>query len=86
MTSDGGVYITTAQIYDELREVHAIVRNVTVKLEDIAQHEEAAIADHEKYETRLSSLEKWRWGLTGGVAVAIGTGAGRYLVTWLGGA
>lgn len=84
MTSDGGVYISTAQIFDELREVHATVRGLVSRIEDLARNEQAVLLQQEKDAARLSSLEKWRWGLTGGLAVALGGTIGSGLRVWLG--
>jgi len=78
-TPDPGVYISSAQMYQELRALSDGVTRVETKLDGIGQglHELGKdVADHE---TRIRTLERARWplptiGVLAGVAGAA-TGA-----------
>lgn len=95
MSSDGGVFVSTGEIYAKLLDVDKKVAAIGSRVESIAQYELAAIPDHDR---RIASLEHDRSMLTGAarvlsrgqwalvVAVGLlssGTGAGLY--SWLGG-
>jgi hypothetical protein len=72
---DPGVYISSAQMYQEMRSLHDAVTRVDSKLDGLSG-QAANIQDHE---TRIRALERGRWPLPtiatlAGVAGAV-TGA-----------
>ena len=72
---DPGVYISSAQMYQEMRSLHDAVTRMDTKLDGLAG-QATTIADHE---TRIRALERSRWplptiGVLAGVAGAA-TGA-----------
>lgn len=72
---DPGVYISSAQMYQEMRSLHDAVTRMDTKLDGLAG-QSTQIQDHE---TRLRALERSRWplptiGVLAGVAGAA-TGA-----------
>ncbi|MFE0132382.1 hypothetical protein ACFWY6_12540 [Streptomyces sp. NPDC059037] len=72
---DPGVFISSAQMYQEMRSLHDAVTRVDSKLDGLAG-QAANIQDHE---TRIRALERGRWPLPtiatlAGVAGAV-TGA-----------
>lgn len=56
---DPGVYISSAQMYQEMRSLHDVVTRVDSKL-DALSGQAQQIQDHE---TRLRTLERGRWPL-----------------------
>lgn len=89
--ADPGVYISSAQMYQELRSLSDGVTRVETKLDTIGQGLSDVgkdVADHETrlraleampktsdHADRLSSLERMVWKASGGAAV-LGAGAG----------
>lgn len=76
---DPGVYISPAQMYQELRSLSDGLTRVETKLDGIGQGLNDLGKDVADHETRLRSLEKGRWplptiGVLAGVAGAA-TGA-----------
>ncbi|MFZ3556483.1 MULTISPECIES: hypothetical protein [unclassified Streptomyces] len=57
--ADPGVYISSAQMYQEMRSLHDVVTRVDSKL-DALSGQANQIQDHE---TRLRTLERGRWPL-----------------------
>jgi septal ring factor EnvC (AmiA/AmiB activator) len=73
--ADPGVYISSAQMYQEMRSLHDVVTRVETKLDAFtttAQNLGQDIADHE---SRLRILEKALWRAAGAAAV-VGAGVG----------
>jgi hypothetical protein len=56
---DPGVYISSGQMYQEMRSLHDVVTRVDSKL-DALSGQAQQIQDHE---TRLRALERGRWPL-----------------------
>jgi hypothetical protein len=78
-TQDPGVYISPAQMYQELRSLSDGLTRVETKLDGIGQGLTDLGKDVADHETRLRSLERGRWplptiGVLAGVAGAA-TGA-----------
>lgn len=76
---EGGVVITTTQMYQELRSLSDGLVRVETKLDGIAQGLTDLSTDVADHETRLRALERGRWplptiGILAGVAGAV-TGA-----------
>jgi len=57
---DPGVYITAAQMYEEVRGLSQAVARIETKLDGM-QNIKGAVDDHEN---RLRALERARWPLT----------------------
>lgn len=57
--ADPGVYISSAQMYQEMRSLHDVVTRVDSKL-DALSGQGRQLQDHE---TRLRTLERGRWPL-----------------------
>lgn len=73
--ADPGVYISSAQMYQEMRSLHDVVTRVETKLDAFttqAQNLTTDIADHE---SRLRVLEKTVWRAAG-MATIVGAGVG----------
>ncbi|MFD3614420.1 hypothetical protein ACFWWT_04055 [Streptomyces sp. NPDC058676] len=70
------MYISSAQMYQEMRSLHDAVTRMDTKLDGLAG-QTATISDHE---TRIRSLEQRRWPLqtVSVVAGAIGAGTGLF--------
>lgn len=74
---DPGVYISSAQMYQEMRSLHDAVTRMDTKLDGLAG-QSVTIADHEN---RIRSLERGRWplpslaALTGLAGAATGAAA-----------
>lgn len=62
-TPDAGVYISTAQMYQEMRSLHDALNRIDAKLDALAQRDQAASETLTDHETRLRQLEKARWPL-----------------------
>jgi hypothetical protein len=78
-TPDPGVFISSAQMYQELRTLSDGVTRVETKLDGIAQGLTELGKDVADHETRIRTLERGRWplptiGVLAGVAGAA-TGA-----------
>lgn len=80
MDSDGGVYITTADIFEKLEVVDSKVDGISADVRSITQHEVPKIADHDK---RITRIERVHLVAVGVVAALSGFG-GAGLWTWLG--
>lgn len=73
--ADPGVYISSAQMYQEMRSLHDVVTRVETKLDAFtttAANLGQDIADHE---SRLRVLEKTVWRAAG-MATIVGAGVG----------
>ncbi|MFE1749013.1 hypothetical protein ACFW88_00405 [Streptomyces anandii] len=76
-TPDPGVYISSAQMYQEMRSLHDAVTRMETKLDGLSG-QTTTIADHE---TRIRALERSRWplpslaALTGLAGAATGAAA-----------
>lgn len=77
-TPDPGVYISPAQMYQELRSLSSGVTRVETKLDGIATGLSDLGKDVSDHETRLRSLERGRWPLPtiGVLAGAVGAATG----------
>jgi hypothetical protein len=60
---DPGAYISSAQMYSEMRSLHDGVTRLEAKLDAIRQDAQAARADLTDHETRIRRLEAARWPL-----------------------
>lgn len=69
-TEEPGVYISSAQMYTELRSLHDAVARVDSKLQVMAA-QSAMIADHEH---RLRAMERRVWTASGAAAGLGGLG------------
>ncbi|MEU9426227.1 hypothetical protein AB0D87_25870 [Streptomyces sp. NPDC048342] len=74
-TPDPGVYIPSAQMYQELRSLSDSLTRVETKLDGIGQGLTDVGKDVADHESRLRALEKSVWRAAGGAA-ALGAGAG----------
>lgn len=73
--ADPGVYISSSQMYQEMRSLHDVVTRVETKLDAFttqAQNLTSELADHE---SRLRILEKAVWRAAG-AATIVGAGVG----------
>ena len=70
-----GVYISSAQMYQELRSLSDGVNRVETKLDTIGQGLTELSKDVADHESRLRTLEHTIWRAAGGAAV-LGAGAG----------
>lgn len=68
-TPDAGVYISTAQMYQEMRSLHDALNRIDAKLDALAQRDQAASEMLTDHETRLRQLERARWPLPSLAAV-----------------
>jgi septal ring factor EnvC (AmiA/AmiB activator) len=62
-TPDPGVFISSAQMYQELRSLSDGVTRVETKLDGIAQGLTDVGKDVSDHETRIRALERSRWPL-----------------------
>lgn len=76
-----GVYISSAQMYQELRSLSDGLTRVETKLDGIGQGLTDLGKDVADHETRLRTLERMQW-TAAGVAACAGAGIS-YLVTML---
>ena len=77
---DPGVYISSSQMYQEMRSLHDAVTRVETKLDGFNITAKGITDDLTDHETRLRSLERSRWplptigalaGVGGAVAAAV---------------
>jgi hypothetical protein len=73
--ADPGVYISSAQMYQEMRSLHDVVTRVETKIDGFTNQAQALGQDIADHETRLRVLEKTVWRAAGAAAV-LGAGAG----------
>ncbi|MFE0808228.1 hypothetical protein ACFW34_12180 [Streptomyces sp. NPDC058848] len=78
-TPDPGVYISTAQMYQEVRDLAQTVSRIESKIDGILDETKDIRADIADHELRIRTLERARWplptiGVLAGVAGAA-TGA-----------
>lgn len=78
-TPDAGVYISSAQTYQEVRDLARTVDRIESKLDGVLDEQKDIRTDVADHETRLRVLERARWplptiGVLAGVAGAA-TGA-----------
>lgn len=70
---DPGVYISSSQMYQEMRSLHDAVSRVETKLDGLRDGYVEVRSDVSDHEARLRSLERARWPLpTIGVISGIG--------------
>ncbi|MFE9765130.1 hypothetical protein ACFYPC_11445 [Streptomyces sp. NPDC005808] len=72
---DPGVYISSGQMYQELRSLSDGVTRVETKLDTIGQGLTEVGKDVADHESRIRTLEHTMWRAAGGAAV-LGAGAG----------
>lgn len=77
---DPGVYISSSQMYQEMRSLHDAVGRVETKLDGLRDGYTEVRADVSDHEARLRSLERSRWplptigalaGVGGAIAAAV---------------
>ncbi|MFF1839684.1 hypothetical protein ACFVXE_36805 [Streptomyces sp. NPDC058231] len=75
---DPGVYISSSQIYQEMRSLHDAVSRVETKLDGLRDSYIEVTKDVADHETRLRALERARWPLPtiGALAGLGGTATG----------
>ncbi|MCX4581984.1 hypothetical protein [Streptomyces sp. NBC_01481] len=75
---DPGVYISSAQMYSEMRSLHDAVTRVETKLDGFNSQAKAITDDVSDHETRIRALKRARWPLPtiGVLAGAAGAAAG----------
>lgn len=78
-TPDTGVYISSAQMYQEMRSLHDAVTRMDSKIDGLASQGQT-ITDHE---SRIRALERGRWPLPTMAALAGTVGAGTGLFALL---
>lgn len=74
-TPDPGVYISSAQMYQELRALSDSLTRVETKLDGIGQGLNELGKDVADHETRIRTLERGRWPLPTIAALAGVAGA-----------
>lgn len=65
---DGSVIITPTQMYSEIQSANAKIDHLTAIIDPAMQDMRHDVADHE---TRIRTLEMWRWKAAG-VGAAVG--------------
>nr|WTB30875.1 hypothetical protein OG781_16525 [Streptomyces sp. NBC_00830] len=60
---DPGVYISSSQMYREMRSLHDAVSRVETKLDGLRDNYAEVTKDVADHETRLRALERARWPL-----------------------
>ena len=60
---DPGVYISPAQMYQEMRSLHDAVSRVETKLDGLRDDYKDVTDDLSDHETRIRALERGRWPL-----------------------
>lgn len=78
--TDPGVYISSSQMYQEMRALHDAVTRVETKLDGLRDDNAAVREDLSDHETRLRALERGRWPLPS-VAALVGV-SGLALSAW----
>lgn len=72
-TPDPGVYISPAQMYQEVRGLAITVSRIESKVDGILDETKDIRSDLQDHETRLRTLERSRWPLpTIGVLAGVG--------------
>ncbi|MET7560553.1 hypothetical protein ABZS95_10150 [Streptomyces sp. NPDC005479] len=72
-SQDPGVYISSSQMYQEMRSLHDAVSRVETKLDGLRDSYAEVTKDVADHETRLRALERARWPLpTLGVLAGLG--------------
>lgn len=71
---DPGVYISPAQMYQELRSMHDALSRVEAKVDGLRDDYKEVKDDVADHESRLRSLERGRWPLPS-LAVLVSMGA-----------
>jgi hypothetical protein len=61
--ADPGVYISSSQMYQEVRSLHDAVSRVEAKLDQIRDDGRAVASSLQDHELRIRSLERARWPL-----------------------
>ncbi|MFH0243584.1 hypothetical protein ACGRHY_14415 [Streptomyces sp. HK10] len=61
--ADPGVYISPAQMYQEIRALHDALNRIDAKLDALTQRDQDTAEQLTDHETRLRSLERARWPL-----------------------
>lgn len=82
-TPDPGVYITPAQMYQEIRSLHDAVSRVETKLDGLRADYADVRADVADHETRIRTLERGRWPLPTVATLAGAAGAATGLIALL---
>lgn len=72
---DPGVYISPAQMYEEVRGLSEAVSRIEAKIDGILDETKDIRGDVSDHENRLRALESTVWRAAGGAAV-LGAGAG----------
>lgn len=72
---DPGVYISSAQMYQEMRTVHDAVTRVESKVDGLRDDNKDIRALQSDHESRLRALERSRWPVPTVAALAGVTGA-----------
>lgn len=85
MTSgpDPGVYISPAQMYQEMRSLHDALTRIDAKLDALRDDNTSVREDLADHESRLRSLERGRWPLPTVAALAGTAGAATGLIALL---
>jgi hypothetical protein len=75
---DPGVYISPAQMYQEMRSLHEALTRIDAKLDALRERDAGADEQLTDHEARLRSLERARWPLPtiGALAGAAGAATG----------
>lgn len=60
---DPGVYISSAQMYQEMRALHDALTRIDVKLDGLRERDADADVTLTDHESRLRVLERGRWPL-----------------------
>jgi predicted nucleic acid-binding Zn-ribbon protein len=72
---DPGVYISSSQMYQEMRSLHDALTRVETKIDSFSNDAKSLADKHADHESRIRALEQTVWRAAGGAAV-LGAGAG----------
>lgn len=72
---DPGVYISSSQMYQEMRSLHDALTRVETKIDGFNNDARSLTERHADHESRIRALEATVWRAAGGAAV-LGAGAG----------
>ncbi|MFG2307677.1 hypothetical protein ACGFS9_03140 [Streptomyces sp. NPDC048566] len=72
---DPGVYISSSQMYQEMRSLHDALTRVETKIDGFNGTVKTITDDVTDHESRIRTLEQTVWRAAGGAAV-LGAGAG----------
>ena len=75
MSADPGVYISPAQMYQEMRSLHDVVTRVETKIDGFTAKADALGSEIADHESRLRILERTVWRAAG-MATVVGAGVG----------